>query len=98
MKEYPFINNTPKRRFELRLDDFNTAFIDYFVNPEGDIALTHTDVPREYENQGIGSQLALKSLEDIKAQNAKVIPRCGFIAAYIRRHPEWEPLVAQRHS
>ncbi len=98
MKEYPFTDNKKKRRYELDLGDDYIAFIDYFVTPEGDIALTHTEVPYEFENKGIGSQLAGKCLEDIKSKGARVIPQCGFVASYIRRHPQWEGLVAERYK
>lgn len=96
-KDYPFQDNTKKRRYELDLGDNNVAFIDYFITPEGDIVLTHTEVPYEYENRGIGSQLAEKCLEDIKSRGAHVVPQCGFVASYVRRHPEWEDLVSSRY-
>jgi len=96
MKDYPFKNNERSRRYELDLGD-DTALIDYFKTDDGSIiALTHTEVPYQYENQGIGSQLVEKSLNDIQAQGCKVIPSCGFVAAYIRRHPQWKDLVAER--
>ncbi len=97
MENYPFKDNTTKRRYELDLGGDYVAFIDYFITPEGDIALTHTEVPYEYENRGIGSQLARKCLDNIRSRNARVIPQCGFVSAYIRRNPEWEELVVNRY-
>lgn len=93
MKNYPFKDNTEKSRYELDLGAGNTALINYRVTPEGNIALTYTEVPREFENQGVGGHLVSKCLEDIQARGVKVIPRCGFVASYIRRHPEWSGLV-----
>ena len=40
--------------------------------------------------------IAFKALTDIREQGSKVIPQCGFVASYIRRHPEWQELVAVR--
>ncbi len=96
MKEYPFRNNERERRYELDLGGY-IALINYVKLGEGDIiALVHTEVPYEFENQGIGSQIVEKSLTDIKSQGCKVIPSCGFVAAYIRRHPQWSNIVAER--
>ena len=56
----------------------------------------HTEVPYDHAGQGVGSQIAFKALTDIREQGSKVIPQCGFVASYIRRHPEWQELVAVR--
>ncbi len=96
MTDYPFKDNAQKRRYELDLGNDYVAFINYFITPDGDIALTHTEVPYEFENRGIGSQLAEKCLEDIRSRGARVIPQCGFVASHIRRHPQWEDLVVKR--
>lgn len=96
MKEYQFKNNKDKRRYELDLEDGDIALIDYHITPSGNIILTHTEVPYKHENQGIGKQIVQKSLDDVRAQGAKVVPQCGFVATYIRRHPECSDLVAER--
>ncbi len=53
----------------------------------------HTEVDPEYERRGIGSALAKYALEDVKAQGGSVVPICPFIAAWLRRHPEYDELV-----
>ena len=50
-------------------------------------------VPEQYEGQGIGKELVQAVLEDIRTKEIKVVPQCPFVAAYIRRHPEWMDLV-----
>lgn len=59
------------------------------------LALTHTEVPDELEGQGIGSQLARAALEHARAGNLKVEPWCGFVSAYMRRHPEYNELLTE---
>lgn len=88
MKDYRFSNNTAKRRYELDLEDGQIAMIEYYLAPGGEVALTHTEVPYDHAGQGVGSQIAFKALTDIREQGSKVIPQCGFVASYIRRHPE----------
>jgi len=90
MKDYRFSNNTAKRRYELDLEDGQIAMIEYYLAPGGEVALTHTEVPYDHAGQGVGSQIAFKALTDIREQGSKVIPQCGFVASYIRRHPEYD--------
>lgn len=98
MKDYRFSDNKDKKRYELDLEDGQVAFIEYINMPKDVIIFTHTDVPYEHENQGIGSQIAAKALEDVQKRDMKVIPQCGFIATYIRRHPEWRKIVATHEN
>ena len=84
-------NNEEKKQYELLIDD-NLAKIEYII-AQGTIYLTHTEVPRELEGKGIGSKLVLFALEDIKQQELTLVPLCPFVAAYIKRHPEWRDLV-----
>lgn len=96
MKDYKFNNNTEKRRYELDLEDGLYAIADYREKPDGTIVFTHTEVPYQHENQGIGQQLVKKSLDEVREQGIKIVPQCGFVASYIRRHPECADLVAER--
>ena len=44
---------------------------------------------------GVGSALARRVLDDARKAGESVIPRCPFIAAYIRRHPADRDLVPE---
>ena len=57
------------------------------------ILFTHTEVPRALEGQGVGNALARAALEYAKREGLRVVPLCPFIAAYIKRHKEYQPLV-----
>jgi len=85
-------NNQSKNQFEANLDD-KTALIQYRKEADGTLNLFHTEVPEEFEGKGYGNQLVAGALEHIKADNLKINPSCQFVAAYIRRHPEYENLV-----
>ena len=50
-------------------------------------------IERTLEGKGVGSQLVKQTLEQIKTTDKKIVPSCPFIAAYIKRHPEYESLV-----
>jgi len=50
-------------------------------------------VPRELEGRGLAGKMAKVALEDARARRLLVIPRCPFVAGYMRRHPEYLDLV-----
>jgi predicted GNAT family acetyltransferase len=85
-------NNRSKNQFEANLNG-KTALIKYRKEADGTLDLFHTEVPDEFEGRGVGSQLVKAALEQIKADDLKINPSCPFIAAYIKRHPEYRNLV-----
>ena len=88
MKAYELFDNAPRKRYEFRIDGL-TPMIEYAKPADGVIVLTHTEVPRELAGRGIGSRLVEK------AQGLRLIPRCSFVAGYIRKNPRWERIVAR---
>lgn len=69
----------------------------YYERPkEGLVVFTHTEVPEEAEGEGVGSALALAALTWAREQGAQIVPQCPFVDAYVRRHAEWQSLVAHR--
>lgn len=84
-------NNEEKDRFQVAVDGHLAVAL---YKREGDrIVFTHTEVPKELSGRGIGNKLAITALEFAKAEHLRVIPKCPFIAAYIKRHPEYQDLV-----
>ena len=80
-------------RFEMASGNA-TAFVEY--RRTGDqIVLTHTEVPEALSGQGIGSKLVSGVLDAIRAEGAKVIPKCEFVASFIKRHPGYRSLLAE---
>ena len=78
-------------RFELAVDG-RTAFSQYKLAP-GTITFMHTEVPKEFEGQGIGSKLVRGELEAVRARGLKVVAKCPFVAGYIKKHPEFQDLL-----
>ena len=95
-KKHTVIDNTAEKRYELDLGD-DMALIEYVLG-KGLVVLTHTEVPPKYEGQGIGKELVLAALEDIRSKGLLVVPQCPFVGAYSRRHPEWMDLVLTAES
>ncbi|MCC2980089.1 MULTISPECIES: GNAT family N-acetyltransferase [unclassified Sphingomonas] len=84
-------DNRAEQEFELDLDGFRAVAA---YQREGDrIVFTHTVVPREIEGRGVGSKLIRAALDSARDQKLKVVPQCQFVAAFIRKHPEYRDLL-----
>jgi predicted GNAT family acetyltransferase len=80
-------------RYEAWTGDRLAGFIRYTVD-EGVVTLVHTDVDPVFEGQGVGAELVEGALRDLRERGLRVEPLCPFVAAYMRRHPEWNGLRA----
>lgn len=91
-EEYELIDNEERHQYEFHIEKY-TPVIEYIKSTNGEIFLTHTEVPTALSGQGIGSQMVEKALEDIERQQLRLVPLCPFVAAYIHKHPEWKRIV-----
>ncbi len=86
-------DNVERHRFEV-VEDGHLARADYVI--DGDvITFTHTIVPPALEGRGIASRLIRHGLSEARTRGLRVIPQCPFVAAYIRKHPEWADLLVE---
>ena len=86
-------DNKQEGRFELALEGGQAAYVEYEEAGDGVLALTHTEVPEEFEGTGIGGALVKGALEIVRGEGLKIVPTCQFVSAYLRRHPEYQELV-----
>lgn len=92
MEDYELIDNEENHQYEFHIGK-HVARIEYIKTKNGEIYLTHTEVPAALEGKGIGSQLTEKVLKDIERQDLRLVPLCPFVAGYIHKHPEWRRIV-----
>lgn len=86
-------HNKEQRRYEMEVEGL-TSVADYRL--QGDkILFTHTGVPRELEGRGIAGKIVKFALDDARAQNLRVVPLCSYVVSYIKRHPEYQDLLAE---
>ena len=87
------VDNPAALRYELWTDEVLAGWIQY--TRSGDVVtLVHTDVDPAFEGRGLGSVLVAGTLDDVRTQGKRIRPLCPFVAAYLRRHPEYADLVA----
>ena len=58
------------------------------------IIADHTGVPDAWRGQGVGDRLALRLVEDARANGVKIVPLCPFVNRWRARHPEWADVFA----
>lgn len=84
-------HNTEASRFEAIVDGLSCR-ADYRLT-DGVMRIFHTEVPAELEGRGIAAQLVRAAFAHAEANGLKVEPRCGYVRAYMRRHPETQRLL-----
>jgi hypothetical protein len=87
--------NSEDQRFEAFIGD-EIVFIDY-RRARNRLTLLHTDVPPTLEGHGIGSAMVKAALEYAKAEHLEILPICPFVKGYLRKHPEYMPLVSKNY-
>lgn len=60
---------------------------------DGVTTFTHTVVDPQHEGEGVGSTLVRSALDAERAAGRTIVPRCPFVAAFVRDHPEYGDLV-----
>ncbi|TFF39169.1 GNAT family N-acetyltransferase [Mucilaginibacter psychrotolerans] len=86
------INNEAIHNFELFVDGYR-AFIDYKTK-DNKIYLIHTEVPKELQGQGVAEAIVEKAFKYIEAHHLILIPLCTYVQVFLRKHPEWDRLLA----
>ncbi|WP_394554215.1 GNAT family N-acetyltransferase [Agromyces sp. MMS24-JH15] len=84
-----------RQRYELTQDGELAGFA-AFEEADGVVVFTHTIVLPAFEGRGFGSRLAAFALGDVVERGLRFVPRCPFIAAYVRSHTEFEASIARR--
>lgn len=89
----PVIQHRPEAsRFEAAFDA-GVALCSY--RRQGDtLLLTHTEVPPALEGRGVAAALVRATLDWARSEGLRVQPLCSYVAAYMRRHPETQDLMA----
>ena len=85
-------NNKQESRFETTVDG-HVAYAAYELEEPNSIVFSHTIVPDEIAGQGVAGNLVKHALDHARKEKLTVVPQCAYVAAYIKRHPEYEELV-----
>lgn len=84
-------HNSQGHCFELMLEG-HRCVLDYTLH-NNVMTVTHTGVPSELGGRGLAAEITKFALNHARAQGWKVIPQCSYVAAYVKKHPEYASLV-----
>ncbi len=90
------VRNPAENRFEVWVDG-KLAKLDY-IESDDTIVMTHVGVPIEFRGQGIAGVITRAGLEYAKSKSLRVIPMCSYVAAYLRRNPQYANLIKYREG
>ena len=79
------------RRFVADIEG-QAAYITYRERDGLVLELDHTYVPKALRGGGMASALTAHALDYARERGSRVVPSCPFVAAYMRRHPEYRGL------
>lgn len=85
-------NVAESERYEASVDGMLAGFAAYAERGD-EVVFVHTDVDDAFTGRGIGGALAREGLDDVRRRGLRAVPMCPFIAAWIRRHPDYRDLV-----
>ncbi|WP_394254536.1 GNAT family N-acetyltransferase [Pseudoclavibacter helvolus] len=67
-----------------------------YVTTADAIVIDHTVVDPAYQGQGLAAVLTDAALTTLGEQSAlTIVPQCPYVAAFIRKHPELQPLTTR---
>ena len=87
-------NNEQKRRYELDVEN-QVVWADYQRDGER-VVITHVEAPPALRGTGAAGRLMAALASEARSQNVRLVPLCGYAAAWLRRHPEHSDVTAER--
>lgn len=88
----PVTDNLERKRYEL-VEQGQTAFADY--RRDGiRLIIPHVEAPTALRGQGTAGRLMQGVVAHARAEGLRIVPLCGYAAAWLRRHPEYSDIVA----
>jgi predicted GNAT family acetyltransferase len=85
------IDNTGAHRFELE-EGGQTAFAEYHVRDDT-LYIDYVESPPALRGTGTAGRLMEGVMKAAHIRDYKVIPVCGYAAAWIKRHPDYQALL-----
>jgi predicted GNAT family acetyltransferase len=87
------VQDDPKKsRFEILVDGAVGGFAAYRIR-DGLVIITHSEIDRNFRGQGLGSQLAEQTLDQLRERDARVVAACPFFAQYVSEHHDWDDIL-----
>ena len=87
----PVVDQPDRQRFELE-EDGKLAYADY-RREASLLVIPYVHADPALRGKGTAGRLMAGMLEIVRSRGEKVRPVCGYAAAWIQRHPDYQDLV-----
>ncbi|RGE24182.1 N-acetyltransferase [Leucobacter sp. wl10] len=78
------------RRFVIEVDGEPAGFAAYEERDGGAVfEFAHTEIDPAFGGRGLGGALVSNALEGTRELGRTIVPSCPFVAAWLRRHPDF---------
>jgi uncharacterized protein len=77
-----------RRRYEIAVDGELAGFTEY-LDRRGERVFIHTETDSAHAGQGLATRLIREALDDTRRSGLPIVARCPFVAAFVKRHPEF---------
>ncbi|MBT2550529.1 GNAT family N-acetyltransferase [Arthrobacter sp. ISL-65] len=95
------VRNTPERhRYEILDGDAiigKAHYLPHDGNKGRERIFYHTTVSEDYAGQGLAARLVQEALDDTLAAGIAVVPVCPYVKVWLRKHPDYQPLMTPVH-
>jgi predicted GNAT family acetyltransferase len=89
------VEDVPQRsRYEISIGARRVGRLDYDLDG-ATMTLPHTEIDPAYGGRGLGGVLVRRALDDMRARDLRIRPRCSFVGHFIEQHPEYADLVQE---
>jgi len=91
-----FFHDPSNNRFVLRLPDSRgDCLIEYDEVTKDTLRMYHTETPPSEQGRGLAGILTKQTFDMCVEQNLKIVPTCPYLSAYVKKHPEYNSIVAK---
>ncbi|MBL3698728.1 GNAT family N-acetyltransferase [Leucobacter luti] len=96
MTEQILVAHEPERsRYVVTVDGALAGFAEYRSRSGGSVRdFTHTEIDPAFGGRGLGGTLVSAALAGTQRAGLTIVPHCPFVAAWLRRHPDFAGEVA----
>lgn len=82
------ISQTGSGSFKAFENNEEVGTLDYTMDRKNTMLLNHTEVSPAYEGKGIAKKLVMKSVEYVRENGLKILPRCTYAEKLFERSTE----------
>lgn len=95
--EFYVVNDEKSGVYEAIVGDTEIAGVPYNVASDSRLVLLGTNVYPEYRNQGVGTELIRRVLDDVRTQGKTITILCPVVRTFIDHNPGYSDLVDAKH-